>query len=128
MDTVYYDKYVKRQTSFLQDAEVRSQSVVVINSIKASFNYYYEEWNKEIKYQSSTDVITSNPFFKRIIALGSEVVPYIIEVLRDTPSFLIVALYRITGANPVKPDHCGRIKEMTRDWVEWWDRKYSVIG
>jgi hypothetical protein len=105
-----------------------SMNMVVISRIKASFNYYYEEWNKEIKYQSSTDDITNNSFFKKIIDLGSEVIPYIIEVLRDTPSFLIVALYRITGENPVSPDHCGKIKEMTKDWIEWWDKKYSAIG
>jgi hypothetical protein len=123
IDTVHYiDKYFKRQVSFLQIAEMRPQPMVVIPSIKVTFNYYYEEWNKEIKYQSSTDAITNNAFFKKIIDLGSEVIPYIIEVLRDTPSFLIIALCKITGVNPVKSDHCGQIKEMTRDWIEWWEK------
>jgi hypothetical protein len=124
----YIDKYLKRQVSFFQITEKNPQPVVVINSIKASFNHYYEEWNKEIKYQSSTDVITNNFFLKKIIDLGSEVIPYIIEVLRDTPSFLIIALYKITSENPVKSDHYGKIKEMAKDWIEWWDKKYSAIG
>ncbi|MDR2632118.1 MAG: hypothetical protein LBC51_00655 [Treponema sp.] len=121
----YSNKYFKGPFSFFQLIET---APVVINRIQVLFNYYYEEWNKEIKYQSSTDVITNNSFFKSIIDLGSEVIPYIIEVLRDTPSFLIIALYKITGENPVKPDHCGKIKEMTKDWIEWWDKRYSAIG
>jgi hypothetical protein len=123
IDTVHYiDRCFKRQVLFLQIAEMRPQPMVVIHSTKASFNYYYEEWNKEIKYQSSTDAITNNAFFKKIIALGSEVIPYIIEALRDMPSFLIIALYKITGVNPIKSDHRGKIKEMTRDWIEWWEK------
>jgi hypothetical protein len=67
-------------------------------------------------------------YFQKIVALGKEVIPYIIEVLKKAPSFLIIALLQITGENPVKPDHCGKIKEMTRDWVEWWDRRSSTLN
>jgi hypothetical protein len=118
---------LKRQISYLQIVENQQQPVVTINSIEASFNQFYEEWNKEIKYQSSTDVMLESDYFKKIVALGKEVVPYIIEILKKTPSFLIIALLQITGENPVKPAHCGKIKEMTRDWMEWWDRRYSTL-
>jgi hypothetical protein len=111
-----------------QISETNPEQMVATNSIKALFNYYYEEWEEETKYQSSTDVIASSSFFNEIVALGKDAVPYIIEVLRDSPSFLIIALYKITGENPVKPDHRGRIKEMAGDWIEWWDKESSAWG
>jgi hypothetical protein len=119
-------QYVSNMAQFIQIAE--TSPTVLENSIKASFNYYYEEWMKEIKYQSSTDVIADSFFFNKIIDFGDGVVPYIIEALKDTPSFLIIALYKITGENPVKPEHRGRIKEMAGDWIEWWKKKSSVQG
>jgi hypothetical protein len=120
-------KSLKRQISYLQIVERQQQPVFAINSIEASFNQFYEEWNKEIKYHSSIDIMIESYYFKKIVSLGKEVVPYIVEVLKKTPSFLIIALLQITGENPVKSDHCGKIKEMNRDWIEWWDRRYSTL-
>jgi hypothetical protein len=91
-------------------------------AIKSVFYNLYEKWEEEIKYQSSTDAIANNPFFNKIVNLGKDVIPYIIEVLRDTPGFLIIALHKITGVNPVKPENRGYIKKMSDDWIAWWEQ------
>jgi hypothetical protein len=114
--------------SFIQITETSQNLTFSTNSIRMLFNYYYEKWKEETKYQSSTDVIINDPLFNEIIALGKSAVPCIIEVLRYEPSLLIAALSKITGENPVKPEHRGRVKDMAADWIEWWDEKSTALG
>jgi hypothetical protein len=95
--------------------------------IEALFNYLYNEWIEEIKYQSSIDSIINNDYYKKILSMGWKVVPYIIDALKAKPNHLFLALSEITGENPVKPEHYGKIKDITRDWIEWWNEKSHVV-
>lgn len=45
--------------------------------------------------------------------------PLIIAELEREPDHWFIALHAITGADPVKPDHAGRIRLMAKDWTEW---------
>jgi hypothetical protein len=68
----------------------------------------------------------SNSNYIAIIEMGWDVVPLIIEKLREDPCHLFVALVRITGENPVKYEHRGRIAPMAKDWIEWWENYSST--
>jgi hypothetical protein len=87
------------------------------------FQKYYQHWDKETCVMSSS-VMFDNVYYQAIIALGWKVVPYIIEQLRKQPCHLFKALKQITGINPAKPEHIGRIPEMAKDWIEWYDKEY----
>jgi hypothetical protein len=110
----------KETTTFLSFNA--GQSLVNTTAIEALFNYWYEKWHEEVKYQSSIDTIINNSYFKKIVTLGYNAVPYIVDALKETPSHLFMALYEITGENPIKSENRGKIKEMVNDWLEWWGK------
>jgi hypothetical protein len=95
---------------------------IISNDIKFEFNKLFGRWQEETEYQSSSEMF-ENIYYQEIVKLGEKVVPHIINVLKSQPDYLFVALKRITNENPVKPEHRGRIKEMSRDWIEWWESK-----
>jgi hypothetical protein len=88
-----------------------------------------ELWDREIGSSSSTTVICSHPAYKEIIGMGIEAVPYILEdMLSDDavqygPRHWFVALYLITGVNPVPNEHRGNMGKMASDWIAWGREK-----
>jgi hypothetical protein len=80
--------------------------------------------------------IYDQPQLLEIIALGDEAVPFLLEHLKESkaaeiakydgydfydysPWYAIIALTRITGANPIKPEHAGRLYNIVDDWLTW---------
>ena len=58
--------------------------------------------------------------YQKIIAMGNDVVPFIIKEMEREPDHWFIALYAITGANPVPSESRGHIDEMTQAWIDWW--------
>jgi hypothetical protein len=50
---------------------------------------------------------------------GQPVVPLILQALEREPDHWFWALEAITGANPVREEERGRIKQMAAVWVPW---------
>ena len=92
----------------------------ISSSVELEFNKLFYKWQEETKFQSSS-LIFENIYYQEIIKYGESVVPYIIKKIKIAPSHLFVALSKITGANPVKPENRGKINEMTSDWIHWWE-------
>jgi hypothetical protein len=60
-----------------------------------------------------------HPAYQAIIKLGSGAVPLILEEMKREPDHWFIALRKLTGADPVKPEQQGDITKMTREWIEW---------
>jgi hypothetical protein len=93
--------------------------------LENTFQRLYQKWNEETMNISNSDDMFRNKYYKAIIEMGRDAVPHIINQLRRKPNHLFDALMRITKANPIKPNHAGRIKEMAKDWIEWYDNEYN---
>jgi hypothetical protein len=94
-------------------------------NIQTIFEEYYTKWEEETKYLSSSKMF-DNIYYRKIISLGIDVVPVIINKLKETPNHLFVALQKITGINPIKPENRGKIKEMANDWIDWWKQNENA--
>jgi hypothetical protein len=92
-----------------------------------AFEELFTQWHEQAQYHSDGGS-EPNIRYERIIQLGYNVVPYIIDKLRKKPEHLFIALVRITGENPVKEEHRGKVKEMAEDWVRWWDGRTNGAG
>jgi hypothetical protein len=95
-------------------------------SIENTFQRLYQKWNEETMNISSLTDMFANKYYKAIIEMGWDAVPHIINQLRKYPHHLFKALKLITGISPIKPNHAGRIKEMAKDWIEWYDNNYDL--
>lgn len=54
--------------------------------------------------------------------LGKDVIPLILSKMKEEPGHWFDALTSLTGANPIKNNQRGKIKEMTNAWVKWGKR------
>lgn len=68
---------------------------------------------------SNSQIMRESKFYKQIVDLGVEAVVPILKMIKKEPTMLVWALFDITGENPIKYEHRGNIKEMTKDWLAW---------
>jgi hypothetical protein len=78
-----------------------------------------EEWKAETRTLSSITEMAIHPAYQRIIGMGPSALPYLLRRLESDPEQWFWALRAITGADPVKPEHRGRIGKMSGDWLDW---------
>lgn len=78
------------------------QTVVsfLIDTMKESddrllFDRYLEQWQNDTRFLSSVKAITEHPSFIRIVNMGGNAVPFIIEEIEHKPSNLVWALNAI---------------------------------
>ena len=81
-----------------------------------------QRWRAETYFAPLMKDKIENLNFKKIIDLGDDAVPLIIDEVRQTPDFLVLALYFITKENPVPPSAQGRVTEMVDAWLDWYAR------
>jgi EAL domain-containing protein (putative c-di-GMP-specific phosphodiesterase class I) len=93
--------------------------VIETAEIEITFLELAEQWQRETGMLSVTSKISMHPAYQRIIGMGQPVVPLIMRELEREPDHWFVALSAITGANPVKPEQRGRLKQMAQAWIEW---------
>jgi hypothetical protein len=51
--------------------------------------------------------------------MGKAAVPLKLADLEKGPDHWFIALYEITGANPVTHEHRGYMQKMADDWIAW---------
>lgn len=79
-----------------------------------------EEWRRTHRWSWRTDKLVDNPAYQEIMTMSWEAVPFIIRELEKSPDHWFYALMKITGENPVPPEHAGSLDLMAKDWIRWW--------
>lgn len=92
------------------------------------FHALAETWRRETAPLSSLEEKFLHPAYQRIIGMGGDAVPLILDELRRKPGHWFWALKAITGANPMRPEHAGNVKRMTADWLAWGDEHGYTNG
>jgi len=98
------------------------------------FEDFASQWRKGRNPLSSNawDNIL-NPAYQRIIGMGTDAVPFILRELRHElekgePDDWFPALWAITGENPVPTESRGKLREMTKAWLQWGSRQGYLDG
>jgi hypothetical protein len=87
--------------------------------LEFKFRSLAQQWQQETALLSRLDQKVLHPAYQQIIGIGAEVLPLIFLELEQQPNHWFWALKAITGANPIKPEHRGRVKLMAQDWLKW---------
>jgi len=93
--------------------------VASISDKKREFKLLVELWRKETRRSSVVAIRYTHPAYQRILAMGSEVVPWIIEELKTRPDRWFAALYALTKAEPCPPS--ATFDEAIQAWIDWGD-------
>lgn len=87
-------------------------------NVEREFRRLADHWEAETGIYSRVRQKTSHPSYRKIIALGKEVLPILLREMRDSPNYWSDALRELTGANPV-PDQAKGLNDVAKAWVEW---------
>jgi len=90
------------------------------------FSALVSQWHLERGATSSITEIAACPAYHRIMGMGEEAIPLIIDQLKkegDEPDQWFWALNVITGDNPVKAEDRGDFVKMAAAWISWAQRK-----
>lgn len=87
--------------------------------IRAQFHHLTRWWKRDTEYQSSPTRIAMHPGYQRVIGMGRDALPFILEDLNATHAPWFWALEAITGEDPVPAEDRGYVDRMTRAWLRW---------
>lgn len=77
------------------------------------------EWKAKSRFMSNTAQMALLPAYQRIIGMGMEAVPLILQELQRSPDQWFWALESITEADPVPQKAKGIVKDMAQAWINW---------
>lgn len=89
------------------------------DELRTRFRELAARWKAQRGPHSSVQRLCDHPAYREIVAIGIDAVPLILEELRREPDHWFIALWTLTGAEPVSEENRGRLVEMARQWVEW---------
>lgn len=95
-------------------------------STRERFERLAGEWRAKSRHLSNVAQMALLDPYQRIIGMGWDAVPLILEKLRQEPDQWFWALEKITDENPVPPEAAGKVREMAQAWVEWGRQKGIV--
>lgn len=76
-------------------------------------------WKAETQLSPSVREMVSNQSYLRIVSMGYEVAPLILNELKREPDHWFPALIAITGVDPVPKEKRGDVQAMAESWLEW---------
>lgn len=84
------------------------------------FSQLVEEWREQRNPYSSDPASPANcPAYLKIIAMGAEVIPLVLEEMHQRPNHWFIALEALTDADPIAIEHYGDFSRMVDDWLDW---------
>lgn len=108
---------------------VRSEAKAKLD-LANKFKALAAQWKKERGISSSLTKAVLCPSYQKIIGLGPDAIPLILERLReegDRPDFWFWALECLTGENPVREDDMGNFRAMAKAWLDW-SYRHAKLG
>lgn len=86
---------------------------------QGEFEQLAEEWRRARPRGGSLADIVAVEAYQRVIGMGKDAIPLIVRSLVTRPDHWFWALHCITGQNPVRKEHEGRLVQMAQDWIDW---------
>jgi hypothetical protein len=95
-------------------------------SRRERFRTLARQWRADTQFLSSSREMAMHPAYQAIIGMGAEVLPFILEDLRDNSGHWFWALKSISADDPVVPRDRGSVKRMRAAWLQWGSSKGLV--
>lgn len=96
---------------------LRNQFLLRAEELRETFEKLAAEWEAETVMLSSVTRASMHPAYQRIIGLGRQGLPLLLERLEAEPDHWFWALTAITGEDPA--EGTTTVEDAARAWVEW---------
>ena len=113
-----------RDDSALQKVEIK-ESITPPRKIqslhlRAQFTRLADLWKRDTAHLSNITRRAMHPAYQRIICMGHEAVPFMLEEFRKGQlDDWFWALSAITGENPITEGIAGDVEDMAEAWLQW---------
>jgi hypothetical protein len=94
-------------------------------ALEDEFRVLVERWKAETVHSSLVQTQVQHPAYQRIIGMGQQAVPLILDEMRRRPDHWFWALHAITGEQPASPG--ATFGEAAEAWLAW-GRTRGLIG
>jgi hypothetical protein len=91
----------------------------VDTDLRRQFHRLAKRWKADSMFSSSSHDRYFHPSYQRIIGLGKEALPLILEDLRAGEADWFWALQCITGKDPVRKSAWGNFQKAKAAWLNW---------
>lgn len=103
------------------NSEIVASHPIAQEMLIRNFNDLTEKWKQETVLESSMTKIAMNNSYQRIIGMGKQILPLILEDLYYNSNNWFWALKSITGEDPTDPDMQGNLFQQRLAWLKWGD-------
>lgn len=101
-------------------ALTKSNKIIPNSLLEVQFNELASKWKDETGLFSTTFNKIVNDHYFEIVAMGKEVVPFILRDLQNNgPSHWHTALKALTKENPVSEEDMKKNKKIREAWIAW---------
>lgn len=95
------------------------------DELEQAFRALADRWRADTVFLSSVDKMAMHPAYQRIIGMGPQALPLILEELRARPDHWFWALHAISGEDPVRSG--DNFDQAVTAWLGW-GRKRGYIA
>jgi hypothetical protein len=88
--------------------------------LKGQFRQLAREWQADTMFDSSPVSMAIHPAYQRIIALGPDALPLVINELDKRGGHWFWALRFLADTDPVPEESWGNYEAMKKAWLDWW--------
>ena len=113
-------------SSFMPNSAPVITDVGLPESSEFLFMQLVKQWHIERGAMSLISEMVNCPSYQKIISMGEEAVPQILDLFEDgdtNPAFWLPALEAITGEDPVTEDMYGDRVKIAQAWLSWAKEK-----
>lgn len=98
-----------------------------MSELKERYLEVSRRWRSETGLFSNAGSIISHPCYNELIDMGIQIVPFIIEDLknRNVGWGTFPLLQVLTGEHPVPKEHQGKYDLICEDWINWYNQIYN---
>lgn len=91
---------------------------MVTTDVKTEFDRLVKEWYGKVSHHSNPNIWFDHPNYQKILDLGPEIIPLILEELKKDRGLWFDALYQLAGVDPV-PEEVHKTREVKKYWMDW---------
>lgn len=88
-------------------------------SARQKFDRLAKQWQRETALLSDLDAMVGHPAYQKVIGMGADAVPMLLEEMQRGPNHWYAALHFITEAEPVSPEDFGDVEAIRHAWLRW---------
>lgn len=111
-------------TSWFPEPEQRAtRGSTRSEQLRPEFSRLANEWRRETLTAGHLSKIVMNPAYQRIMAMGPDIIPLILEELTQTPGHWFWALHNLVPEGSDPAEGCTSIREAANAWLEWGRRE-----